>query len=184
MRREPNFSDSGAAGSGFFIADNKLLTCYHVISTNYEQNRRIRVEYGGKIVIAEVLKVDPERDIALLQAEVENEKILKIAVDRPKIDAILVAKGHPKAKWNTHYTDGVLKEIQRKIFNNKDGKFESRHVYKVADIAIVGGMSGGPLLNKDNEVVGMTKSVIKNKEDHTKNIGFFVSRRDLEEFIK
>lgn len=144
-----------AIGSGFFIDKRGyLITNYHVIESEvnpeYEGFSRLFIRLPDSVgtrVPAKVVAWDPVFDIALLKTEIEPEYIFGFSLDNnfnpgDKIYAI----GSPGGLENT-ITAGIVSADRRKLLPIGD-------VLQV-DVPVNPGNSGGPLVNDDNEVLGV-----------------------------
>lgn len=130
-------------GTGFSITeDGQILTNEHVVRDALE----IVVSFsGGDLFYAEVVKEDPESDLALLQllnSEEQAFPYLSIASEASEPGDAVFVMGHPL----THsyiLNEGVVKESTR--------------TYQVVDIsnAVFPGHSGSPVLSTEQEVVGV-----------------------------
>lgn len=149
--------ENGSCGSGFFVEDNKVVTAWHVIEPNVKSDCecKVRIEFGNTIAIAKVIKESEETDVALLEVLVEGETLLKLSNISPTIGDKLTNKGHPKGAWDCHSSPGELTRVAnvtRQRFNSEE-KMTSRQYITKANVTV--GMSGGPVLNKMGEVVGL-----------------------------
>ncbi len=137
-------------GTGFFINKIHLVTNYHVIK---EFSKLTIYIYNHPYVITdvEVVGYDAEIDLAVLQV---NEKdlpndFLEFADKRPLIGDDVYALGHGMSQiWSL--TKGILSYDYRR---NPGTSFVH---YIQTDAVINSGNSGGPLLNEDGEVIGVT----------------------------
>ena len=141
-------------GSGFFITDRgHIVTNAHVVGDAV----RVRVVSSGKEekMIAEVLRVDRKRDVALLRLEEIPDdlrlKTLPIRLDKPRVGEDVYAIGAPNYKrLQDTLTKGIVSA------HRSDAR--ERQPYIQADVAIYGGNSGGPLLDGYGNLVGLTVS--------------------------
>ncbi len=142
-------------GSGFFITEQgHILTNAHVVGDAL----RVRVVMAGKgeKLVAEVLRKSAVRDVALLKLEDVPDDIeivtLPIRVDWPRVSEDIYALGAPE---NPRMQDSLSKGIvsaHRKDFSVWGTKMD----FIQGDIVIRGGNSGGPLLGRYGNVVGIT----------------------------
>lgn len=147
--------ESGAGhGSGFLISqDGHIITNAHVIGRAH----RVRVVLSGKRkkLIAEVLRYDRRRDVALLKIEELPEdydfSLLPIRMEKPKIGEEIYAIGAP---LKTALQDSITKGIISRHYYNKS----SRQRYIQGDVYITGGNSGGPLIDANGNIIGITVS--------------------------
>ena len=142
-------------GSGFFITnDGHILTNSHVVGDAL----RVRVVSADKDekMIAEVLRRDPARDVALLKLE-DKPKDLKITVlplrtAWPAIGEDVYAIGAPLARQLQDTVTKGMVSAHRKNFRI----LGTRQNFIQADIEIHGGNSGGPLLDSRGNIVGLS----------------------------
>ncbi len=134
-----------ASGTGFFISqDGYLLTNKHVVGTA----KFVKVKLPtGRELVGEVLRSDATRDVALIKTEPINVSAMLARSDDPGIGEEVYALGSPLGdKFNTTLTRGILSGY-RTIDDKR---------YLQSDVAILPGNSGGPLLDANGKVVGIT----------------------------
>ena len=144
-------------GSGFFITkEGHILTNQHVVG----DAQRMRIVTRGKKhkLIAEVLRRDKVRDVALLKLEEIPRglkiKPLPIRTDKLTVSEDVYAIGTPiddKILQDT-ITKGIVSA--HRLYKN-DGV---RIPYIQADVSTSGGNSGGPLVDEYGNVVGISVS--------------------------
>lgn len=160
-------------GSGFFITkDGHILTNQHVVG----DAKQMRIVTKGKNhkLIAEVLRVDRVRDVALLKLlEVpENLKIepLPIRTEKLTVSEDIYALGNP-------YDYGRLQDSVTK------GIVSAHRLYKIegvrlpliqGDVDIHGGNSGGALLDEYGNIVGLSVSGYSDEQNFSTGLNFFI----------
>lgn len=142
-------------GSGFFITkEGHILTNQHVVG----DAQRMRIVTKGKQhkLVAEVLRVDKVRDVALLKLEEipDSLKINPIPIRTSKlaISEDVYAMGNP-------YDYGRLQDTVTKgiVSAHRLYKMEGvRLPYIQADVSTHGGNSGGALLDEYGNIVGLS----------------------------
>lgn len=159
---DPNAPREGS-GSGFFIdPSGYLLTNFHVV----DGADRITVTLvDGRAFRAELVGVDPVIDVALLKIDAAEDVPVAVLGDS---DALrpgqwVCAIGNPLGYVHS-VTVGVISFLGRKLFNS------SLDAYIQTDAAISLGNSGGPLIDADGRVVGITTAI----SAQAANIGFAV----------
>lgn len=151
-------------GSGFIAsADGMILTNSHVvdgadsITVTLSDGRRFDAEVVGK---------DPTYDLAVIRIKAGNLPVLKMGdSDRTQVGEWVVAIGNPFGLEHT-VTVGVISAKNRSIRLEKlnfDGFFQT-------DAAINPGNSGGPLINLDNQVIGINTAIVP----YAQGIGFAI----------
>jgi serine protease Do len=108
----------------------------------------------GRVFRADVIGIDPAIDVALLK--IPDDPTLPVAVlgdsDTLKVGEWVCAIGNPLGYVHS-VTVGVVSFLGRKLFD------QSLDAFIQTDAAISLGNSGGPLINADGQVVGMTTAV-------------------------
>jgi S1-C subfamily serine protease len=164
----------GALGTGVVIVDTGIiLTCLHVV----KDASRVRVVFAdGSASEALVMVRQPENDLAILSS-METPDDLKPATLagagglRPGDEVFAV--GNPFGLMNS-ITAGVVSGLGRE-YTSKETGITMRNLIQF-DAAVNPGNSGGPLLNRDGEVVGIVSSLLNpNDQEVFIGIGFAVT---------
>lgn len=139
-------------GSGFFITkQGHILTNAHVVGNA----QRVRVVTAGKEekLIAEVLRLDRKRDVAVLRLETVPDDLeivtLPVRPEMPHVGEDVYAIGAP---IYTRLQDTVTKGI----VSAKRYDRMRKHWRIQADVTIHPGNSGGPLLDAQGNVIGLS----------------------------
>jgi S1-C subfamily serine protease len=132
-------------GSAFLISpDGYALTAAHVVSGLKTVPARLR---GGVVLEAEVVRLNVTADIALVKLPGSSYKPLVLALNSPaSIGTDVYAVGNPAAK---ELTASVSKGV---VSGNRE--IEGRKFIQT-DAAANPGSSGGPLLDKNGQVIGI-----------------------------
>jgi putative serine protease PepD len=157
-------------GSGFFVSPAGLvLTNSHVIQS---QSALIRFPDGSSVA-ATVLRNDTEKDLALLKANTgSNYPTLPMGdSDKAVQGESVITIGSPIGLEGT-VTRGIISAIR---------KAPTGVTYIQIDAAINQGNSGGPLLNKAGQVIGINTS--KHSQPGTERLGFAISINDAKRFV-
>jgi len=138
-------------GSGFFISDNGyVITNEHVVGEAKKVTLKL---YDGREVIADVIKKDSVRDVALLKSREYTRHYFNIINAIPVIGSEVYAIGTPLQERNSHsVTKGIISS-----YRNHDGLN-----FIQSDVDIHPGNSGGPLINDKGQVVGIAAKGISN----------------------
>ena len=145
---DANLTDGFSAGTGCVVrSDGVILTGSHVI----EGAKDIDVTtYDGKVYKASILaKMGKNKDLALLKIDAKkNLKTISFGDSSDvKVGQKVLAIGNPFGFSGT-LTSGIVSRI-----DYAKGRIQT-------DAAINPGCSGGPLLNSQGEVIGISQSMI------------------------
>lgn len=141
-------------GSGLFISkDGYVLTNAHVVG--YAD--QVRIVTSGKQTkgVAKVVRRNDRRDVALLKVESSdvpsNLSPLPIRRSLPKVGEDVYAIGAPRlTKLQDTVTKGIVSAIR---YDSR----EKQH-YIQGDVGTHGGSSGGPLIDAQGNLIGLTVS--------------------------
>lgn len=139
------------SGSGFFIAsDGTAVTNYHVIDGGY--SAKATTADGKTYAVSGVYGYDKALDIAILKINGSGFTYLKQgAADTVKGGAAVFAIGSPLGLSNS-ISEGIISNTSRTV----DSK-----TYIQITAAISPGSSGGALINKYGDVIGITSASIE-----------------------
>ncbi len=160
-----------SSGSGFFIDSNgTLITNYHVIDDGL--SGAIQLYDGTVATIDSVIGYDKNLDIAILSTSAKNTSPVKIADSIIQIGETVYAIGYPEAFKlgfsSSTFTSGMV-SMNRSI---------EGYSYIQSTVNITHGNSGGALINKYGEVVGITTSGITYANIDYMNLSIPIQRID------
>jgi putative serine protease PepD len=147
-------------GTAFSIGDNaadgqaNLLTNFHVVQSIFDAgSKKVSLERGQTQIDATIVKIDRKKDLALLRA---GKKIagLSAATRTVKPGQPVVVAGAPLGLDDT-VTSGVVSAYRP---DDADGPVIQ------FDAAINPGNSGGPVVNADDEVIGLATAKARDAE--------------------
>ncbi len=155
-----------AGGSGFFVsADGYIVTNYHVVK---DASKITIVLNDGREFLATVKGSDPRTDLAVLKINETNLPYLTFGdSDELEIGEWVVAIGSPCA-LESSLTVGVVSAKGR-----QDLGITSLEDFIQTDAAINPGNSGGPLLNLNNQVIGVNTAILSRTGGYM-GIGFSI----------
>jgi S1-C subfamily serine protease len=142
-------------GSGLVLArDGYILTNSHVARAR--RDLRVRLS-GSDGATAELVGADERTDLAVVRAEVGGRPSLALAQARvPRVGALAVAIGNPLG-FERSVTLGVVSALYRDLPTPAGGLLEG---LIQTDAAVNPGSSGGPLVDVEGAVVGITTAMI------------------------
>lgn len=135
-------------GAGFVIDPKGLIVTNQHVIANAD---RIRVKlYDGRTQAATLVGADNATDLALLQIALYDLPPLRLGdSDALRVGDPVIAIGNP-LEYERSVTAGIVSALGRKVY-----EAEPSENFIQTDAAINRGNSGGPLLNKRGEVIGV-----------------------------
>lgn len=134
-------------GSGFLVSkEGYLLTNNHVVSGA----KYVKVRWSdGAETVGEVVRTDRRRDIALVKADAGQRQPLALRTSTAALGEPVFAIGTPlDAKFQGSVTKGIVSATR--VYEGLP--------YIQSDVTINHGNSGGPLLDENGAVIGVTVS--------------------------
>jgi len=156
-----------ATGSGVVIdAKGDILTNLHVIHTT---DRWVITFWDGSKSDAELVNAQPENDLAVIRAKVAPDDLKPATLATTGgLDPgdTVVAVGFPFG-IGPSVSAGVIAGLKRE-FVDPDRKDDGGHLKNLIqfDAAVNPGNSGGPLVNRDGEVVGIVTAIYNPTGQH------------------
>lgn len=136
-----------SSGSGFFIEQDIIVTNYHVI----EDADQIKVKVVGNkqvLVASNILAMSEAQDLALIKIPARVGKPLPLGdVNKIAVGDVVYAVGNPEGLEGT-FSEGIISRLRSNIF-----------IQITAPISH--GSSGGPVLNRLGQVIGVAAGTIK-----------------------
>lgn len=154
---DSQISDGLSCGTGCIIHKSGIiLTSAHVIN---DSNNIIITMSNGQDYKAKVIKRFENKDIILLKINATKElKTVKLGnSDKIKVGQKVLAIGNPFGFSGT-LTQGIISRID----------YAKNRIQ--TDAAINPGSSGGPLINKKGEIIGINQAIY-NPDNNISNIG-------------
>jgi S1-C subfamily serine protease/predicted RNA-binding Zn-ribbon protein involved in translation (DUF1610 family) len=147
-RASPWPDEPNASGSGFFITEDGLfITSAHVV----ENSTRIEVKTMAGKKRATVLRIDKDKDLALLRVSVEKGTVpaLNVATNPVGLGAQVFTIGYPMVELQgsrPKFTDGKVSSVA--------GMQDDPDQMQI-NVAVQPGNSGGPLADMNGDIVGI-----------------------------
>jgi S1-C subfamily serine protease len=155
-------------GSGVIVNENAdILTAHHVVADASE----IEVIFAdGTSASAEIISSEPENDIAVLHPDQPPEVIVPAVLGSPatmRVGDEAFAVGNPLGLAGS-MSAGVISGFDRSIpLKEGEGRLDGLIQF---DTAVNPGSSGGPLLNRQGQVVGIV-TALANPSDQNFFVG-------------
>jgi predicted NACHT family NTPase/S1-C subfamily serine protease len=141
-------------GTGFMLAGFGLITCQHVLGTKTEAflPPNVLAKYPVKVIAQ-----DADLDLAILSIDVaEHEELISGTADDLKQMDEIILTGFP----NYRVGDSLNIKLGRIVGFRPIGGVRRLLI----DASVVAGNSGGPVLNKDNKVIGVAVTGAENEQ--------------------
>ncbi len=157
-------TDDGSQGSGFFVAPNIIATNYHVMegatkASCYLNNSDTEYKIDGYVGI------DKSVDLILLKVSTLNKPAIKLAVSTASIGQKVYVIGSPRGLPAT-ISDGIISGMR---------DFEGNKLLQMT-ASISPGSSGGPVLNSNGELLGISVSQLSDGQ----NLNFAIPKSYLQ----
>lgn len=166
------------AGTGFYLPNGDIVTCYHVVDGGPWARINIKGYSGAPSDLdAKVVWTDPTHDLAILQ---QIGQIFKKPAGLPlaatyRIGEAVGVLGHPGAEALTMTTGNITGTLPLEDVGN----YGMLHDMIEMNAPVVGGSSGSPVLNSYGQVVGIVESA----GAHNGNVSFAVPSKFLSQFF-
>lgn len=152
-------------GSGFAIGENLLLTNHHVVG----ESKKVVIKLGsGFEVGGEIIAYNSGLDVAVVKIAASLPRHFKLERNLPTIGSDVYSLGSSLSEdLSATLARGIVSNIRK----------EGQKTLIQSDVNALSGNSGGPLVNSNGEVVGITVSGIQiNKAPQ--GINFFIPIKD------
>ncbi|MBL7766381.1 MAG: trypsin-like peptidase domain-containing protein [Chitinophagaceae bacterium] len=153
-----------ALGSGFFVDENLIVTNYHVIEGSDKAFCYSNNSYS-KYTIEGYVAVDIENDLILLKVIDLNRNPIRFATVNPTPGQSIYVLGSPKGLPAT-ISDGIISGLR---------DFGGRKLIQIT-APISHGSSGGPVLNSNGELIGVSVGQFSEGQ----NLNFAIPKSNIE----
>ena len=154
------------SGTGFKVTNHDfIITNYHVVKGSKE----LAIEDHNKNrYLAQVAMVNPEVDLAFLVSEELNSEKGTIILDKN------IQVANMQKVYINGFPFGMPFTVTEGIISSPNQPMQGRN-YIQTDAAVNPGNSGGPMINEEGVLVGITTS----KFTEADNVGFGIKHTDL-----
>lgn len=146
---EDSYGQMVGLGSGFFVSTNLIATNFHVIEGAAKGYVKL-INSNKKINIDGVAGVDKVNDLVLLSVNTQGTPLNRSNNGNIEVGETIYAIGNPKGLEGT-FSNGIVSSI-RQIDNGKLIQITA---------PISPGSSGGPVVNQNGDVIGISVSTYK-----------------------
>ena len=154
--RVENLGSRGGMGSGVVIADDGLvLTNSHVV----QGGRKVLIAFAGNgSAEGQVIGNDPSTDLALVRTELPSGMPSAVLGNSRRLrrGQLVAAIGNPLG-FDATVTSGIVSALGRSL-RARNGRLIDDVIQ--TDVALNPGNSGGPLVARSGEVVGINTAII------------------------
>jgi hypothetical protein len=152
---------NNSLGSGFFVEPNVIATNYHVVENAAVISARLVMEKRN-LKIIRIVGFDADKDLALLLVEGTKVRPLSLGnTSQLRIGDEIYVASNPEG-WQGTFSEGIV------------GGFR-RNGYIQITAPVSQGSSGGPVLNRWGEVIGIVVGSIREGQ----NLNFAIRASDL-----
>jgi len=157
---------AGGHGSGFFISsDGYVITNRHVV----QGSPRVLVLTSDAEFYGQVVRVDKQRDVALIKVDITTDFPLKISQRDVRVGEQIYVVGTP-------LSEQLSFSVTRGIISGKRSK--NGLPLLQTDAAVNPGNSGGPVLNEFGDVIAISVSGIFSASGGSLNTNFLIPIHD------
>ncbi len=154
-------------GSGFIVAKNRVVTNYHVLAGSASAS--IIFNDGSTVMVKSIAGASVPKDVVIVEADTSHRPPLPLGDElRLKVGETVYAIGAPKG-LSASLSNGLVS-----AFREDEGQFLIQITAPIAP-----GSSGGPVLNTQGQVVGLTTSRLKDS-----SFGFAVGVGEVQHLLK
>ena len=174
-RKENAAKIVAGSGTAFFIDNNgHLVTNFHVVEKCYDQSKIVYKtdEYDTKLIAK-----DKFLDLAILKANVQNNKFIIISSKPPKKLKRIIVAGYPFGKDlsdDLKFNSGIITSL--KGLGDDSTRIQ-------IDAAVNPGNSGGPIVYEENGLLAAV-AVAGLRKDITEGVNFGIKGSSLRNFLE
>jgi S1-C subfamily serine protease len=152
------------AGTGIVLtADGQVLTNYHVVDGSADI--QVTLASTGETYEAEVVGASERADVALLQLQdADGLEVATMDDDTLALGDEITAVGNAGGTGELTAADGTVTDLESQITVSSYGESSTLTNLIETDADVQSGQSGGPLIDEEGEVVGVTTAASAGRE--------------------
>ena len=155
-------------GSGFFVRNGQIATNLHVVESAARGYAKL-VGEKTKYDIEGITAIDPQRDLVILRVSAFGQQVLSLGdSDAVQVGESVYAVGNPRGLEGT-FSQGIISSI-REVGTD-------RLLQITAPISP--GSSGGPVLNRTSDVIGVSVATFRGGQ----NLNFAIPSNYLQALV-
>jgi S1-C subfamily serine protease len=172
-------SDPGqtVSGTGFVIADGRILTNAHVVSDAHQVT--VKRPDVAEPAVATIEAIGHDCDLAILRVADKNflkgVRPLKLGEGLPLLRSQAITYGYPVGGMEVSNTAGIVSRVEFQPYFHTG---TDSHLAVQTDAALNPGNSGGPVI-QDGKVVGVAFQILPTKQ----SIGYFIPIPVIRHFL-
>ncbi|WP_031482923.1 S1C family serine protease [Maridesulfovibrio frigidus] len=170
------YNPQGSLGSGFFVAEDVVLTNFHVVEGSDYAEMKL---HNNQETFGKVMAYDMNRDLALVKMQTRGKPVTFYSKNTLPAGVTVEAIGHPEG-FNYTITRGVF-SAYRSIQGVGPAASNKKVRYIQTDAPINHGNSGGPLFYKDKLIGVNTWGLSKQTAE---GLNFSVHYAEVMDFLK
>jgi|TARA_B110000037_G_C17046353_1_gene475844 S1-C subfamily serine protease len=137
---------SASSGSGFFVSkEGHIITNFHVI----DNCNVVKVNFKGKQVNTKIFAIDKKNDLAIIQTDINPSKVFPVSNNDVTLLQDVIVAGYPLGK---NISSAI--KMHKGSVTALTG-YEDNYSNFQTDATINQGNSGGPIIDKYGNVVGI-----------------------------
>lgn len=165
-------------GSGVIIKNKYILTAAHVVLG--AKTIQVTKSAQKKKYYAKVKYISPQADLALLElfdkSFFKGTKSLNFS-KKIKTKQKVLALGYPNSRKSLLIKKGTISKVKHHTYFLSNESFLALHL----NINIARGNSGGPILNKNNEIIGIAMQIPKAGSNKAYAVPLYIINTFLED---
>lgn len=168
-------------GSGFILSPNGILVTNKHVVADTQATYTVLTSDQKKYDVTNIYR-DPLNDIAILKINTTNLPVLTLGDSTAlRLGQIVIAIGTPLGEFQNTVTHGIISGLGRGITAGSpyEGYVERLDDVIQIDAPISPGNSGGPLLNIQGNVIGITTAI----SEQGQNLGFAIPVNLIREIV-